>query len=106
MHERLRELLAPWLIPAWPHAGAVALVERANDRLREDIHVFDRWCWLGTVRTLDAAEALARTAPRVFEADAARLALQAFAGRYPVECVALGAAQEARRRNAGILITS
>jgi DNA polymerase-3 subunit epsilon len=94
--ERLRELLAPWLIPAWPHAGAVALVERADDRLREDIHVFDRWCWLGTVRTLEAAAPLARTAPRVFEADAARLALQAFAGRYPVECVTLGAAQEAR----------
>ena len=94
--QRLRELLAPWLIPAWPHAGAVALVERADNRLREDIHVFDRWCWLGTVRTLDAAEALARAAPRVFEADAARLALQAFTGRYTVECVALGAAQDAR----------
>ena len=94
--QRLRELLAPWLIPAWPHSGAVALIERRDDQLREDIHVFDRWCWLGTVRTLEAAEALARNAPRVFEADAARLALQAFAGRYAIECVALGAAQDVR----------
>ncbi len=93
--QRLRELLAPWLIPAWPHPSAVALIERRDDRLREDIHVFDHWCWLGTVRTLDAAEALARTAPRVFEADAARLAVQAFNGRYAIECIALGTAQDA-----------
>ena len=94
--QRLRELLAPWLIPAWPRSGAVALIERRDDQLREDIHVFDRWCWLGTVRTLGAAEALARSAPRVFEADAARLALQAFAGRYAIECIELGAAQDVR----------
>ena len=79
--ERLRELLAPWLIPAWPDDGPVALVERNAERFREDIHVFDRWCWLGTVKTLDAAAALARAAPRVFEADAARLALKALEGR-------------------------
>ena len=45
------------------------------------MHVFDRWCWLGTVKTLDAAAELARSAPRVFEADAARLALQSLSGR-------------------------
>lgn len=90
---RLRELLAPSWLPPWPHAGAVALVERNAMRLREELHVFDRWCWLGTVRTLDAAAALAHSAPRVFEADAARLALQALAGRYAVECVGLGPAQ-------------
>jgi DNA polymerase-3 subunit epsilon len=100
---RLRELLAPWLIPAWPHEGAVALVERRADGLREDIHVYDRWCWLGTVRTLDAAQALADSAPRVFEADAARLALQAFGGRLVVACVPLGAAGAA---NATAAITA
>ena len=94
--QRLRELLAPWLIPSWPYVGAVALLERRDDRLREDFHVFDHWCWLGTVRSLDAAETLARSAPRIFEADAARLALQACAGRYAIECVALGAVQDTR----------
>jgi UDP-N-acetylmuramyl pentapeptide synthase len=78
----------------------VALVERRADGLREDIHVYDRWCWLGTVRTLDAAQALADSAPRVFEADAARLALQAFGGRLVVECVSLGAAGGADAANA------
>jgi DNA polymerase III subunit epsilon len=92
---RLRELLAPWRIPAWPFDGAVALVERNAARLREGIHVFDRWCWLGTVSTLDAAATLARTAPRRFEADVARLALQAIEGRLDVECIALAVPQPA-----------
>jgi DNA polymerase-3 subunit epsilon len=87
---RLAELLAAHWLPPWPHAGAVALVERNPDRFREDWHVFDRWCWLGTVGTEDAALSLAATAPRVFEADAARIALAAFAGRYPAACVPLG----------------
>jgi len=93
--ERLRELLAPWRIPAWPYTGAVALVERNATRLREQLHVFDRWCWLGSVGTLDAADALARHAPRTFEADAARLAVQAIEGRITVECVELAAPQSA-----------
>jgi DNA polymerase-3 subunit epsilon len=96
---RLRELLEPWRLPPWPHAGAVALVERNAERKREDFHVFDRWCWLGTVRTLDAAAALAREAVRVFEADAARLALQALGGRYAVECIALGPPQGLARES-------
>lgn len=70
---RLRELLAPRRVPAWPHAGAVALVERDAGSGREDLHVFDRWCWLGTVRTLDAAIALAREAERAFDPDAYRI---------------------------------
>lgn len=71
---RCAELLAPARIARWPHAGAVALVERRADGLREDWHVLDRWCWLGSVRNLDAALALARgTAPRSFDADVYRI---------------------------------
>jgi DNA polymerase-3 subunit epsilon len=66
----------------------VALVERNAERLREDWHVFDRWCWLGTVKTYDAAAELARCAERRFEADAARLAVQAVRiASWPVEVV-------------------
>jgi DNA polymerase-3 subunit epsilon len=90
---RLRELLAPWLIPPWPYTGPIALVERNGARYREDVHVFDRWCWLGSVCTIDAAQDLARTAPRRFEADAARLALLALGGRLKVECIPLAATQ-------------
>jgi DNA polymerase-3 subunit epsilon len=89
---RLREVLGAWLLPSWPLAAAVALVERNDERFREDWHVFDRWCWLGTVRTLEAARQQADQAPRVFEADAARLALRALgdACPWPLERIELG----------------
>jgi len=74
---RLRELLEPHRVPAWPYAGAVALVEREAGGAREDLLVFDRWCWLGTARSLDAAGRLAATAPRVFDADLYRIARRA-----------------------------
>ncbi len=76
---RVRELLASWRIPPWPFDGAVALVERDAARFAEDLHVFDRWCWLGSVRTLAAAHELAATAPRNFEADTYRIARAALA---------------------------
>ncbi len=79
---RLTELLAASRIPPWPHAGPIALVERrASDAgSREDWHVIDRWCWLDTVRSEDAALALARSdAPRRFEPDVFRVLRRALA---------------------------
>jgi DNA polymerase-3 subunit epsilon len=81
--QRLREVLEPWRLPQWPYAGAIVLVERNTDRFREGWHVFDRWCWLGTVKTHDAARAVATSAPRAFEADAARLAMRALGHEPP-----------------------
>jgi DNA polymerase-3 subunit epsilon len=77
---RLKELMRPSLLPAWPYETAIALIERDAARFQEQWHVFDQWCWLGTVRTLEAASALVQSAPRLFEADAARLAVQALSG--------------------------
>jgi hypothetical protein len=74
---RLRELLEARRVPAWPHAGAVALVERDASGVREDLHVFDRWCWLGTARSHEAAAQLAADQPRVFDADVYRIAHKA-----------------------------
>jgi len=72
---RLRELLEPHRVPAWPYAGAVALVERRGGGAREDLLVFDRWVLAGHGRrSLDAAGGLAATAPRVFDADLYRIA--------------------------------
>jgi DNA polymerase-3 subunit epsilon len=76
---RVAAAVEPLRIPAWPHRQAVALVERNRATQREDWHVFDRWCWLGTVRTLEAALALARTGERRFEVDAYRIARLAVA---------------------------
>ena len=77
---RLADALTHARIEPWPFAGTVALVERRADALREDIHVVDHWCWLGSVRTLDAAEALAVTnPPRSFEPDVYRILRSALA---------------------------
>jgi len=76
---RLRQLLDSRRVPAWPFAGAVALRERAADGGREDLHLFDRWCWLGSVRTEAAAAQAVATAPRVFDADVYRIAQRALA---------------------------
>jgi hypothetical protein len=52
--------------------------------------VFDRWCWLGTVASLDAAFALAASqTARVFDADAYRIVRAALA-RGGCKVVALG----------------
>jgi DNA polymerase-3 subunit epsilon len=88
---RLTELLAPFALPPWPYAGAIALVERNAERHQEQFHVFDRWCWVGTVRNLDAAQEMTRIAVRSFEPDAARLAVQALGvePRWTLEVVTL-----------------
>jgi DNA polymerase-3 subunit epsilon len=80
-------------MPAWPHRGAVALVERNAERFREDWHVFDRWCWLGTVKTQEAARSLAARGHGAFEADAARLAMRALSTDppWPLERIELAA---------------
>ena len=87
---RLADALSHARIEPWPFSGAVALIERRADALREDIHVVDRWCWLGSVRTLDAAQALAagQIAP-AFEPDVYRILRSALAKR-AVDVLPLG----------------
>ncbi|MGE5339714.1 MAG: exonuclease domain-containing protein [Gemmatimonadota bacterium] len=77
--ERAAALLEGRRCPRWPQPGAVAIVERNAPRFREDLHVFDRWCWLGSVKSPQAAQQLAQTAPRLFEVDAYRIAREALA---------------------------
>ncbi len=90
---RVLAAVAPARIAPWPFSGAVALVERNAARFRDDVHVFDRWCHLGSVRTLEAAQLLAgSTLPRVFDADVYRIARQALVATEAgwLECVDLG----------------
>jgi len=89
---RLRELLEPRRVPPWPFAGAVALIERDPGGLREDLHVFDRWCWLGTVRTHEAAAQLAANGQRMFDADVYRIAQKALQPTNALAVVEFGGA--------------
>ncbi|MGE5665199.1 MAG: ethanolamine utilization protein, partial [Betaproteobacteria bacterium] len=78
-------------IPPWPQPGAIALVEHDTARTREDWHVFDAWCHLGSVRSPAAAAELAQSAPRHFDADVQRLLAAALGPEPPwnLEAVAL-----------------
>jgi DNA polymerase-3 subunit epsilon len=58
---RLAQALHGLKLAAWPFRGRVGLVERDPLRGRTQVHVVDRWCWLGSV---DSKDALADFSPR------------------------------------------
>jgi DNA polymerase-3 subunit epsilon len=43
-------------LPAWPYAGAVALVEEDALNARRELHVIDRWRYLGSALEPHEAE--------------------------------------------------
>jgi DNA polymerase-3 subunit epsilon len=68
---RAVDAMASMRTAPWPFQGAVAI--REHGELIVDLHVIDRWCFLGTVATLAEAFALAQSGRRRFEADAYRI---------------------------------
>ena len=46
---RLLEALQSLRLAQWPYKGAIGLRERSGERT--DVHLFERWCFLGTART-------------------------------------------------------
>jgi DNA polymerase-3 subunit epsilon len=50
--ERLKNVLADWRVQVWPYGGPVKVREG------EAWHVLDAWCYLGTARTDEEAQAL------------------------------------------------
>jgi DNA polymerase-3 subunit epsilon len=46
-HGRVAEALARLKAVEWPHAGPLGIVERDPQREAAEIHVVDRWCYLG-----------------------------------------------------------
>jgi DNA polymerase-3 subunit epsilon len=74
---RLRVLsaLIPLRLRAWPFAGRVGVREHSGDLGCTEVHVFDRWCWLGTARSQDELDALRETNPAlVFDLDVYKIA--------------------------------
>ncbi|MFZ5558618.1 MAG: exonuclease domain-containing protein [Pseudomonadota bacterium] len=47
---RLAAALTPLRIRAWPYRGRVGVRERDAGGERTELHVLDRWCYLGTLR--------------------------------------------------------
>jgi len=46
-HGRVAEALSCLKAVEWPHAGPLGIVERDAEREATEIHVIDRWCYLG-----------------------------------------------------------
>ncbi|HYD57633.1 MAG TPA: exonuclease domain-containing protein [Burkholderiales bacterium] len=58
----------------WPHDGPLAIVERDRDRDAEEVHVVDRWCYLGSARSDEEVhDLLACREPAPFDYDHYRI---------------------------------
>lgn len=78
---RLLEALGPDRIPPWPWQGPVVIREDATMPGRTEMHLADRWCYLGTARDPGELHELAAT-ERVFDRDYYRL-LRRWLERHP-----------------------
>jgi excinuclease Cho len=74
---RLELALQNLNVVCWPFPGAVALVEQQADL--KDIHVVQNWCYLGTVKELEAAKALI-SVHASFDADSYKILCRTIVG--------------------------
>ncbi|MDB5728128.1 MAG: ethanolamine utilization protein, partial [Noviherbaspirillum sp.] len=76
--ERLESALASLKVRTWPFEGAVGLLETGPDG-RQDIHVVDNWCCLGTAHSEAEVRLLLDEAPArpAFDIDTYRILLRA-----------------------------
>jgi DNA polymerase-3 subunit epsilon len=73
-HGRVAQALARLKAVAWPHSGPVGIVERDRSREAAEVHVVDRWCYLGTAGTdAELAELLAEARRPRFDYDHYRI---------------------------------
>ncbi len=78
-HLRLQMALAGSQLHAWPFAGPVGLREFNAELELTEVHVFDRWCHLGTARNTAELQELTHASRQAlaFDLDTYRLALGA-----------------------------
>jgi DNA polymerase-3 subunit epsilon len=89
-HARVATALARLKSADWPHRGPLGVVESDESRDATEVHVLDRWCYLGTARSdAEVAELLEVRRPR-FDYDHYRI-LSRHLGRRGVRVVELGA---------------
>lgn len=73
-HGRVAEALARLRAPDWPYAGPLGVLERDPAREATEVHVVDRWCYVGTARSeAELAELLEARREPAFEYDHYRI---------------------------------
>jgi DNA polymerase III subunit epsilon len=85
---RVRLALASIRLKPWPYRGRILVAER-DWRGAQDLHVLDRWRYLGTVREPDAAEGLDADAV-AFDPDVYRILKRFFAAPAGARIIELG----------------
>jgi DNA polymerase-3 subunit epsilon len=89
-HARVATALARLKSADWPHRGPLGVVEEDRSRDATEVHVLDRWCYLGTARCeTEVAELLEARRPR-FDFDHYRI-LSRHLGKRGVRLVELAA---------------
>jgi DNA polymerase-3 subunit epsilon len=89
-HARVATALARLKSADWPHRGPLGVVEEDTGRDATEVHVLDRWCYLGTARCeTEVAELLEARRPR-FDYDHYRI-LSRHLGKRGVRVVELAA---------------
>jgi DNA polymerase III subunit epsilon len=63
-HARVATALATLKGLDWPHRGALGVVEHDRSRDATEVHVLDRWCYLGTVNSDEELAELTQSPPR------------------------------------------
>jgi DNA polymerase-3 subunit epsilon len=65
---RATHALSSLRLKPWPWRGPIAVRERDADRRQMELHVVDRWCYLGTARSeADLDEVCGARAGAVFD---------------------------------------
>jgi DNA polymerase-3 subunit epsilon len=89
-HARVATALARLKSADWPHRGPLGVIEEDRGRDATEVHVLDRWCYLGTARSeSEVAELLEARRPR-FDYDHYRI-LSRHLGKRGVRVVELAA---------------
>lgn len=81
---RLTTALSRMRWASWPYAGPVGFVEEDPTRDRVDIHVFDRWCHLGSVRDASEIDELLANPQPSFDMDTYQI-MQGFLAKYQAQ---------------------
>jgi len=57
---RLKQALVPYRLRSWPYPGKIGIRERNEDTDRSELHVFENWCHIGTVKDEGELEEIMR----------------------------------------------
>jgi DNA polymerase-3 subunit epsilon len=77
---RLMQALQSLRLAPWPYKGAIGLREHSGEK--SEVHLFERWCYLGTARTeAEIYEKLEVRARPVFDLDIYKILKREFAKR-------------------------